>query len=190
MPRLYTRTGDGGKTGLLAGGRVSKADPRVESYGTVDELNAFLGAARVEAIEGLGEGDTRSFILETIETVQDGLMRLCADLASGGEAPVHADDAAILDLERRIDHATAAVPPLKNFLVPGSSRLEAVLHQARAVCRRAERRVVALGDSWGPSEIRVRYLNRVSDLLFALARLALAGAKVSERPWNPSGRDR
>lgn len=183
MPRLYTGTGDRGDTGLLVGGRVSKADPRVESYGTVDELNVSVGAARVEVEEGLPLGADRDLVMASLDAIQDGLMRLAADLASGGQAPVGLADADVTGLEARIDVASERLPPLRQFLLPGVTRAEAALHQCRVVCRRAERRVVALGESHGPSAIRVVYLNRISDLMFVLARLALRAQGRSERPW-------
>ncbi|HOI11844.1 MAG TPA: cob(I)yrinic acid a,c-diamide adenosyltransferase [Myxococcota bacterium] len=183
MPRLYTRTGDLGETGLLVGGRVSKADPRVESYGTVDELNVFVGAARVEVEAGLPDGADRDLVLGTLDAVQDGLMRLAADLASGGQAAVGLTDDDVADLEARIDAASGRLPELRHFLVPGVTRAEAALHQCRVVCRRAQRRVVALGETHGPTARRVVYLNRVSDLMFALARLALQAQGRPERPW-------
>lgn len=182
--KLYTRTGDGGETGLLAGGRVRKDDPRVEAYGSVDEANAFVGVARAQAA-GLPAGPDRDLLLDTLDEVQDGLMRLCADLASGGTHAVGVDEARVASLEGRIDAATGRLPPLAHFLVPGGSPAEASLHVARTVARRAERRVVALGDSFGASAVRVRFLNRVSDLMFALSRLALQAEGVPERQWLP-----
>ena len=125
--KLYTRTGDGGQTGLLAGGRVSKADPRVDAYGSVDEANACVGAARAE-VALLPSGPRRDFLLETLDEVQDGLMRLCSDLASGGAYKIGIDETTIAALERRIDTATALLPELRNFLVPGASRAESTLH--------------------------------------------------------------
>lgn len=187
MPRLYTGTGDRGETGLLVGGRVSKADPRVESYGTVDELNVLVGAARVEAEAGLPAGADRDFVIATLDVVQDGLMRLAADLASGGQATVGLEDADVRDLEVRIDEAARRLPDLRNFLLPGVSRAEVGLHQCRVVCRRAERRVVALGDSHGPSARRIVFLNRVSDLMFALARLAMRAQGKAARTWRGGG---
>ena len=182
--KLYTRTGDGGLTGLLAGGRVSKSDPRVDAYGSVDEANASGGAARAE-VAALPATTDRVFLIETLDEVQDGLMRLCADLASGGTYPVRIEEATVASLERRIDAADAGLPELRNFLVPGASRAEAALHVARTVVRRAERRVVALGDSFGPSALRLVFLNRVSDLMFALSRIALRAEGLDPRVWKP-----
>jgi cob(I)alamin adenosyltransferase len=182
--KLYTRTGDGGQTGLLSGGRVSKADPRVDAYGSVDEANACVGVARVE-VACLPAGTDRDFLLETLDVVQDGLMRLCSDLASGGTYRIGIDEDTVAALERRIDAATALLPELRNFLVPGASRAESALHVARTVVRRAERRVVALGEDFGPSAMRLVFLNRVSDLMFALARAALRAEGLEPRVWKP-----
>ncbi len=183
MPRLYTGTGDRGDTGLLVGGRVSKSDLRVESYGTVDELNVCVGAARVEAEVGLPSGSDRDFLSVTLEKVQDGLMRLATDLASGGQSPVGLDDADVSDIESRIDEISRRLPELRHFLMPGVTRAEVALHQCRVVCRRAERRIVALGQTHGPSARRIIFLNRVSDLMFVLARLALQAQGRPSRPW-------
>jgi len=187
MSRLYTGTGDLGETGLLVGGRVSKADPRVDAYGTVDELNVAVGAARVEADSGLPAGTDRDHVIGALDAVQDGLMRLAADLASGGQAPIGLADADVADLEARIDEASRRLPELRRFLLPGVTRVETALHQCRVVCRRAERLVVALGDGHGPMALRVVFLNRVSDLMFALARLALHAQALQERTWCADG---
>lgn len=180
--KLYTRTGDGGQTGLLAGGRVSKADPRVDAYGSVDEANAAVGMARA-LTAGIPAGPQRDFLLQCLDAIQDGLMRLCSDLASGGTYRVGIDEGNVASLEGLIDATAARLPELKNFLIPGGSPAEAAMHVARTVVRRAERRVVALGDSFGPSDQRLRYLNRVSDLLFVLSRLVLVAEGRPERVW-------
>lgn len=186
MTRLYTRKGDLGDTSLVGGRRVAKDDPRVEAYGSVDEVCAFLGAARVEAREAPLAEETQAFLVGALDRSQDALMRLCAQVASpDGPAPVAVADADVDEVERAIDRAQAEVPPLDRFVLPGETRLEASLHVARTVCRRAERRVVALRD---PSlEAGARYLNRLSDLLFALARLAVRAQGHPDRPWNPRG---
>jgi len=183
--KIYTRGGDGGETSLLAGGRVSKDDPRVDAYGTVDEANACIGVARAEVLATAGEGADRDLLLGALDQVQDGLMRLCSDLASGGTHPVGVSDAQVEALEAVIDQVSERLPPLRHFLVPGTGRAEAALHLARTVVRRAERRVVHLGDRFGSAAVRIRFLNRVSDLLFLLARLALAVEGLPERPWRP-----
>lgn len=185
MARLYTRKGDRGDTSLLGGRRVSKDDPRVEAYGCVDEVCAFVGAARVEALEArFGDDASREFVLAVLDRCQDALMRLCAQVASpDSQAPVAVADADVDEVERAIDRAQAEVEPLDRFVLPGETRLEASLHVARTVCRRAERRVVALRD--GSLDGGARYLNRLSDLLFALARLAVKGQGRRDRVWKP-----
>ncbi len=181
--KLYTKTGDDGTTGLFGGARVPKASARVDAYGTVDETNAAIGVAR--ACGGPPEIDA------TLAQVQEDLFALGAELACTpgresklGMAPLGSDE--IARLERAIDEVDPACPPLKTFILPGGSPLAAALHLARTVCRRAERAVLAMSD--GP--IRpdlVVYLNRLSDLLFALARYANVRAKTPDMPWNPRG---
>jgi cob(I)alamin adenosyltransferase len=183
--RLYTRTGDAGETGLLRGGRVSKADPRVEAYGTVDEANAFLGAALVE-VRLLPPSADRDAVAGVLDACQSCLMRLAAEVASGGRAGIGVGVADVSALERWIDDAQGRVPDLTHFLVPGVARAEAALHVARTACRRAERRLVALPAEQAPVE-GVRFLNRLSDLLFALARVATAAEGGVERVWRGGG---
>jgi len=187
MTRLYTRTGDAGETGLLSGQRVSKASARVDAYGSVDELNAFIGAARVEVLEALPPGDAARLAADTLATCQDALMRLAAALASSGGSSVGVGPEDVTEAERRIDEVQAGLADLGRFLMPGVSRAEAALHVARTVCRRAERRVVALAASEGAGEFGVQYLNRLSDLLFALARHCLKAQGLRERVWRDKG---
>lgn len=171
LNRIYTRTGDEGTTGLVDGSRRSKADPRLQVVGSVDEVNAAIGVARA-----LAEGD----IAAALERVQNDLFDLGADLATPGEieGALRVIDAQVLRLEAEIDAATEALPALTSFVLPGGTACAAALHVARTVCRRAERDSVAAvlaGEEL--SEPARRYLNRLSDLLFQLARLAngLAG---------------
>ncbi|MBX3229380.1 MAG: cob(I)yrinic acid a,c-diamide adenosyltransferase [Labilithrix sp.] len=179
--KLYTKTGDDGTTGLFGGGRVKKASLRVEAYGTVDELNAALGVARAAKLEAFTEG--------VLAQVQVDLFTLGAELACvpGKEAKLSmqlldAGDAA--RLEKAIDDAEEGLPPLKTFVLPGGSAQAAALHLARTICRRAERAVLALDDAPARGEV-VIYLNRLSDLLFVLARKANATANVEDVPWHP-----
>ncbi len=179
--KLYTKTGDDGTTGLFGGARVPKASPRVEAYGTVDETNASLGVARA-----LGPDAAIDAVLAQ---VQVDLFTVGAELACvpGREdrlkiALVGEDD--IVRLERAIDAADAAAKPLTSFVLPGGTPVAAALHLARTVCRRAERCVLALPDAPARREVVV-YLNRLSDLLFALARQANALAQVADVPWHP-----
>ncbi len=176
--RIYTKTGDAGETGLFGGARVSKASGRVEAYGDVDELNSALGVARLSPID-----DVRDALLAEI---QSELFDLGAELAvTPGKEPIgpRIGEEEIVRLERAIDAAEEELPPLKTFVLPGGSPGGAYLHLARTVCRRAERAVVALARTEGVRAEVLRYLNRLSDLLFVLARLANARAGVADVPW-------
>jgi cob(I)alamin adenosyltransferase len=188
--RIYTRTGDAGETGLFGGGRVSKADPRVEAYGSVDELNAALGVA----IAALHADEATGLLRERLAAVQPDLFAIGAHLAT---PPLPAErtkpalpplpDARIGELEGWIDEGEDALPELRAFIMPGGSTAGAALHLARTVCRRAERRVLALADvdaGTVPATIVV-YLNRLSDYLFTAARLANAAGGTEERAWRP-----
>jgi len=179
--KLYTKTGDDGTTGLFGGERVSKASRRVEAYGTVDETNAVLGMARAARLAPA--------IDAILSRVQEDLFTMGAELACvpGREAKLNLrllgeDD--IRRLEVAIDEADAGCPPLKTFALPGGTAQAAALHLARTVCRRAERALLAIDDAPARRELVV-YLNRLSDLLFALARRANALAGVQDVPWNP-----
>jgi cob(I)alamin adenosyltransferase len=179
--KLYTKTGDDGTTGLFGGGRVKKASLRVEAYGTVDELNAAIGVARTTKLERVTDG--------VLGQVQIDLFTLGAELACvpGREAKLSMKLLEAADaehLERAIDAAEEGLPPLKSFILPGGSAQAATLHLARTVCRRAERGVLALDDAPARPEV-VIYLNRLSDLLFVLARKANASEGVEDVPWAP-----
>jgi len=178
--KIYTKTGDDGRTSLFDNTRVSKADPRVEAYGQVDELNACLGAVKAA---GVGED-----IASALEAIQKNLFALGARLADPSsriasrvaKAAITAAD--VEWLEQTIDRLEAEVPPLRRFILPGGSSGGALLHLARTVCRRAERRVTGLGpDSVEP--ILVVYLNRLSDLLFVMARAVNHRAGSPEVEW-------
>jgi cob(I)alamin adenosyltransferase len=177
---LYTRTGDSGETALFDGTRVSKADPRVDAYGEVDELNAVVGLARAAGPDA--DLDAQ------LARIQQDLFALGARLADpASRIASRVTKAAIADedvsrIEGWIDRADGEVPPLRRFILPGGAPLAAMLHLARTVCRRAERHVVGLGpDAVEP--VLVVYLNRLSDLLFVLARLANHRARVIEPEW-------
>ncbi len=186
--KLYTRTGDDGSTGLHGGGRVPKTDPRVEAYGQCDELNAALGLARCAA-------DAMHFglIVECLDELQRLLFEIGADLATPGDSSARRKvspitEADITRLEQWIDTASEQCEAQKTFILPGGTELAARLHVARTICRRVERRVIALGappTTSGSIDSNVVYLNRAGDLLFALARLANHLAGVSDVPWHP-----
>jgi cob(I)alamin adenosyltransferase len=169
--KIYTRTGDEGKTGLFGGGRVLKDDPRVEAYGDVDELNAVIGAAR--AVEVMPRID------EVLVSVQRDLFSIGALLATPDRDKMQAH----LTKARIDDDRIRELEPLKAFIIPGGSEKAAALHVARTVCRRAERRVITLQRSVELPALVVIYLNRVSDLLFTLARLANRRAGAGEVTW-------
>jgi cob(I)alamin adenosyltransferase len=178
--KIYTKTGDGGETGLFAGPRVTKDDPRIEAYGTVDELNAALGWARTETTAG--ELD------QLLGRIQHHLFAIGAELATPDPAKHGTKmigDAHIRELEQAIDDWEEQLPPLKQFVLPGGARAAAALHVARSVCRRAERRVVSLYRFMqiGTGDLPVVYLNRLSDLLFVLARAANHQAGCGDIPW-------
>jgi len=182
--RIYTRTGDGGETGLFGGGRVPKDHPRVEAYGAVDELNAALGVARAAGLPGH---------LEPLAArIQEELFVLGADLATPPKSAARAgrvvrlrEDAAAA-LEPEIDRCEAELPPLQTFVLPGGGPAGAALHLARTVCRRAERRVVGLVRAGEAGPAPLVYLNRLADLLFVMARLASKRAGHAETPWRPA----
>lgn len=179
--KLYTKTGDDGTTGLFGGGRVPKASARVEAYGTVDEANATIGVARATTLPPA--------IDAVLERVQEDLFTLGAELACvpGRESKLNMAllaEGDIHRLELAIDDADAACEPLKSFVLPGGSPQAAALHLSRTVCRRAERATLEVTDGPVRSEVLV-YLNRLSNLLFALARRANAMAGVHDVPWKP-----
>jgi len=180
--KIYSKTGDGGETGLFGGGRVPKDDRRVTAYGEVDELNAALGLAL--ALE------PRAFARDLLELVQRDLFTIGAELASPDPAKLvkalpgpRLGDARVEALEDAIDRAEATLAPLKNFILPGGSSKAAALQLGRAVCRRAERAVVTLSREAAVSPAILKYVNRLSDLLFVLARAANAAAGLSDVPW-------
>jgi cob(I)alamin adenosyltransferase len=179
--KIYTRTGDAGQTGLFGGGRVPKTHPRVEAYGDVDELNAAIGMAR--AIEMMPRID------EVLVPVQRDLFAIGALLATPDRDKMKRqlekasiDERRIRELEQAIDDGDAELEPLRSFIVPGGTPKAAALHVARTVCRRAERRVIALDQEEIPAIVIV-YLNRLSDLLFTLARVANRRAGAGEVTW-------
>jgi cob(I)alamin adenosyltransferase len=180
--KIYTRTGDHGDTGLFGGGRVGKDHARVDAYGEVDELNATIGLAR--ALASLPPVDS------ILEHVQRDLFAIGAMLATPDLAKMRKhlekarlDETRITELEHAIDAADEKLEPLKAFILPGGTPKAAALHVARTVCRRAERRVVRLQREIELPEIVVVYLNRLSDLLFTLARLANRAAGTPDVEW-------
>ncbi len=169
--RIYTRAGDKGKTGLLSGDRIDKDDPRVEAYGTIDELISVLGIAKIYSSKK---------IAEYIETIQKTLFYVNSELAVNPNS-IEADDPILANLhvintedvaslEKLSDELSEELPFLKNFVIPGGTQAAAFLHQARTICRRAERRIIAFAKVCLINEEILRYINRLSDLLFVFAR--------------------
>ncbi len=179
--KIYTKTGDKGETGLIGGARVLKSALRVDAYGEVDELNAVLGCVRATL--------TDKTISETLLGIQRDLFAIGAQLADPrGRVEKKAEKAGVSEervreLEGIIDRYEAMLPPLRSFILPGGTESGALLHLARAVCRRAERRMVALSQETPLSPILIVYINRLSDLLFTLARAVNREAGVEEIPW-------
>lgn len=185
--RVYTRKGDTGLTRLVGGQKVDKDDARIEAYGTVDELNCFVGAAVVAAVD---DREDFALLLETLERVQHELFNLGSILATlpddvGPNMPrVTARD--VEALEQSIDHFNANLPPLRSFVLPGGTPLSVALHQCRTICRRAERRVITLNHLGPVDEQAIAYLNRLSDAFFVWSRYALFAKRRPEVLWDPN----
>jgi len=179
--KIYTKTGDKGETGLIGGTRVSKSALRVEAYGEVDELNAVLGYARAKVTDESIKGQ--------LSDIQRDLFAIGAQLADPrGQVEKKAEKAAVSEasvkeLEALIDRYDSMLPSLRSFILPGGAEAGAILHLARAVCRRAERRMVALTQETPLPPVLLVYVNRLSDLLFILARAINRQAGVEEIPW-------
>jgi cob(I)alamin adenosyltransferase len=188
--KLYTRTGDDGTTGLFSGARVPKNHPRIEAYGSVDELNSVMGmvAAACDAAQPF-ERRAR----EIVDVIQSRLFDIGADLATPEGAKQAAkiqrvDAADVAEAERWIDEVDGGNAPLKAFVMPGGTELAARLHLARTVSRRAERAIVALMATEPVGDAVVHYMNRLSDLFFAMARRANLDRGVADVPWKPRGK--
>ena len=179
--KIYTKTGDAGETGLFGGERVAKDALRIEAYGAVDELNAFLGLAVRHC--------TSPDIQSRLQRVQGELFQVGADLATPLDAKTsyiaRLDEQSARRLESEIDEWMEILPPLTSFVLPGGSQPGAALHIARTICRRAERRAVSLARAEHINENVVSYLNRLSDWLFVLARLVNHRQNAPEIPWHP-----
>ena len=179
--KIYTRTGDAGSTALFGGARVLKNDPRVAAYGDVDELNACLGLARAQR-------DLPADVTQLLEAVQKDLFAIGSRLADPSERNVTRGDKVVVSeadiqrLEGWIDKHESGLPPLRRFILPGGGPAGAHLHLARTICRRAERAVVSLGVDHVDARL-LAYINRLSDLLFVLARFVNHGAAQPEVEW-------
>lgn len=174
LSKIYTRTGDDGQTGLGDGTRVSKDSARVAAYGTVDEANSAIGVVL--------SGELPEAVRECLVSVQHQLFDLGGELCIPGHAAVH--DADVKGLEDQLDAFNADLPPLKDFILPGGTPPAAYCHVARTVCRRAEREVVTLSRHDAVRPEAIRYLNRLSDLLFVIARVLARHGGAGEVLWN------
>ena len=183
MSKVYTKTGDKGTTSLIGGTRVKKSDIRIESYGTVDELNSFIGLLATY----VDEKETTDLLAE----IQNVLFNVGCNLAMGESFKKEIKESVVADaliehVENAIDRMQAAIPELKNFVIPGGSRSASTAHVCRTVCRRAERLIIALGESSEVDRNLMAYVNRLSDYFFVLSRYLNNIEKVDEKIWqNP-----
>jgi len=180
--KIYTKTGDKGETSLFGGKRLPKSHIRIDAYGTVDELNSFIGVVR----DSQKDEHTRKILKE----IQDRLFTIGANLASDPSKEMSTPDIKESDielLEKEMDKMDEVLPALKNFVLPGGHTSVSMCHVARCVCRRAERIVVALNEMQAVEEILIRYLNRLSDYLFVLSRKIALDLNAEEVAWKPRG---
>jgi cob(I)alamin adenosyltransferase len=175
---IYTRTGDKGQTSLFDGTRVPKNHIRVEAYGTVDELNSVIGSAIAHFKPGKSVG-----VRKELETIQNDLLDIGSALAFPAALPVNYVATRAKEFEKVIDALTATLPELKEFILPGGSQVGAALHVARTIARKAERKIVTLMQNEEIDESIVIYINRLSDLLFTMARHVNFEEKVKEKKW-------
>lgn len=180
--KIYTRTGDDGTTGLIGGTRVKKHNIRLESYGTIDELNSYIGLIR--------SMQTDIVVDKTLETIQNKLFVIGANLATEEsvdlirkQLPCKKSDIELL--ENEMDRMNESLPELRNFILPGGSQVSSVCHVARTVCRRAERRIVELADNHEVDAALIKFVNRLSDYLFVLSRYLNIAQKSPEILWEP-----
>lgn len=179
--KIYTKTGDKGTTALFGGKRVSKADLRIDTYGTVDELNAYIGLVRDQAVNTnrkniLTEIQDRLFTIGSILATEPGNIKVKVPALSESD---------VIYLENEIDAMEEKLPPMKSFVLPGGHPSVSFCHVARTVCRRAERLVIALDAHEKADELIIKYLNRLSDYLFVLSRKMSAELNAEETPWKP-----
>ena len=179
--KIYTKTGDKGTTSLFGGKRVSKSDLRIDTYGTVDELNSWIGVIRDQPVNAQRKS--------TLVEIQDRLFTMGSLLATEpGNTKVkipHLKDSDITFLEKEIDQMETSLDPMKFFVLPGGHESVSFCHVARTVCRRAERLTIALHEHEPIAELVIQYLNRLSDFLFVLSRKMGAELKIDETPWKP-----
>lgn len=180
--KIYTRTGDDGTTGLIGGSRVKKHNIRLESYGTIDELNSYIGLIRSMQTDPQTD--------QVLETIQNKLFVIGANLATDEsitivkrQLPCKKSDVELL--EKEMDRMNASLPELRNFILPGGCQASSFCHVARTVCRRAERRIVELAESHEVDSLLIKFVNRLSDYLFVLSRKVTLDQNAPEILWSP-----
>ena len=185
ITRVYTRTGDKGETALVGGRRVAKDSPRIEAYGTIDELNSIVGLARVFNEERLKNGKAHRFLDEVLRRIQDELFDLGSELAAPAdfsyEGMYRVGAREVKRLEELMDECQKKLSPLKSFVLPGGGKISGYLHQCRTVCRRAEREIIRLSRVEEIGEWPLKYVNRLSDLFFVLSRWV--GKRMGEKEY-------
>ncbi|HEV8724536.1 MAG TPA: cob(I)yrinic acid a,c-diamide adenosyltransferase [Candidatus Binatia bacterium] len=187
ITKVYTRTGDKGETALVGGKRVPKDSPRIDAYGTIDELNSIVGLARVFNEESLDAGEAHQFLDGVLCQIQDELFDLGSELATPPEffkeGMYRVSESEIDRIENLIDRCQKNLEPLKSFILPGGGRIGAYLHQCRTVCRRAEREILRLSRSEEINRNALKYVNRLSDLFFVLSRWIAKQTGEAEYLW-------
>ena len=187
ITRVYTRTGDKGETALVGGKRVPKDSPRIVAYGTIDELNAIVGLVRTFNEERVADGAHHRWLDEALRRIQNELFDLGSELATPADAEYDGmfklGEAQVTALERLMDHCQKDLEPLRSFTLPGGGRINAFLHQARTVCRRAEREVLWLSRAEPINPWALRYVNRLSDAFFVLGRWVVKHMGEREYLW-------
>ena len=187
ITKVYTRIGDKGETGLVGGKRVPKDSPRIDAYGTIDELNSIVGLARVFNEENLDAGEAHQFLDGVLCQIQDELFDLGSELATPPEffqeGMYRVSEKEIERIEKLIDQCQKDLEPLKSFILPGGGRVGAYLHQCRTVCRRAEREILRLSRGEEINHNVIKYMNRLSDLFFVLSRWISKQTGEQEYLW-------
>jgi cob(I)alamin adenosyltransferase len=187
ITKVYTRIGDKGETGLVGGKRVPKDSPRIDAYGTIDELNSIVGLARVFNEENLDAGEAHQFLDGVLCQIQDELFDLGSELATPPEffqeGMYRVSEKEIERIEKLIDQCQKDLEPLKSFILPGGGRVGAYLHQCRTVCRRAEREILRLSRAEEINHDVIKYMNRLSDLFFVLSRWISKQTGEQEYLW-------
>jgi cob(I)alamin adenosyltransferase len=194
ITKVYTRTGDKGETALVGGKRVPKDSPRIDAYGTIDELNSVVGLARVFNEESLDAGEAHQFLDGVLCQIQDELFDLGSELATPPEffkeGMYRVSEKEIERLEKLIDQCQRDLEPLRSFILPGGGRIGAYLHQCRTVCRRAEREILRLSRSEDINDCALKYVNRLSDLFFVLSRWIAKQTGEPEYLWQRGLREK